>query len=57
MKINPLYIIPNLFTAASAFLGVSSIIYAINGRIEFACWLVIISMILDGLDGRVHPKS
>lgn len=53
MKINPLYIIPNLFTAASAFLGVSSIIYAINGRIEFACWLVIISMILDGLDGRV----
>ncbi len=53
MKINPLYIIPNLFTAASAFLGVSSMIYALNGRIEFACWLVIISMILDGLDGRV----
>lgn len=53
MKINPLYIVPNLFTAASAFLGISSIIYAINGKIEFACWLVIISMILDGLDGRV----
>lgn len=53
MKINPLFIIPNLFTATSAFLGVLSIIYASKGRIEFACWLVIISMILDGLDGRV----
>ncbi|MBR7118425.1 MAG: CDP-diacylglycerol--serine O-phosphatidyltransferase [Helicobacteraceae bacterium] len=53
MKINPLFIIPNLFTATSAFLGVLSIIYASKGRIEFACWLVIISMIFDGLDGRV----
>ena len=53
MKINPLFIIPNLFTAASAFLGVLSIIYASKGRIEFACWLVIVSMIFDGLDGRV----
>lgn len=53
MKINPLFIIPNLFTATSAFLGILSIIYASKGRIEFACWLVIIAMILDGLDGRV----
>lgn len=53
MKINPLFIIPNLFTATSAFLGVLSIIYASKGRIEFACWLVIVSMIFDGLDGRV----
>lgn len=53
MKINPMYIIPNLFTASSGFLGISSIIYATNGKMEFACWLVIISMILDGLDGRV----
>ena len=53
MKINPLFVIPNLFTATSAFLGVLSIIYASKGRIEFACWLVIISMIFDGLDGRV----
>ena len=53
MKINPLFIIPNLFTATSAFLGVLSIIYASKDRIELACWLVIISMILDGLDGRV----
>lgn len=53
MKINPLFILPNLFTATSAFLGILSIIYASNGRITLACWLVIISMILDGLDGRV----
>lgn len=53
MKINPLFIIPNLFTATSAFLGILSIIYASKGRIEFACWLVVIAMIFDGLDGRV----
>lgn len=53
MKINPLLIIPNLFTATSAFLGTLSIIYASKGRIELACWLIIIAMILDGLDGRV----
>ncbi|MDE6886428.1 MAG: CDP-diacylglycerol--serine O-phosphatidyltransferase [Helicobacteraceae bacterium] len=53
MKINPFYIIPNLFTATSAFLGILSIIYASNGKIEFACWFVVVSMILDGLDGRV----
>ncbi|RAX53898.1 CDP-diacylglycerol--serine O-phosphatidyltransferase [Helicobacter sp. 16-1353] len=53
MKINPLFILPNLFTATSAFLGILSIIYASKGKIEFACWLVIIAMVLDGLDGRV----
>ncbi len=53
MKINPLFIIPNLFTATSAFLGILSIIYASKGRIELACYLVIVSMVLDGLDGRV----
>lgn len=53
MKINPLFILPNLFTASSAFLGMLSIVYASSGSIELACWLVIISMVLDGLDGRV----
>lgn len=53
MRINPLFILPNLFTASSAFLGILSIIHASKGLIESACWLVIISMILDGLDGRV----
>lgn len=53
MKFNPLFILPNLFTAGSIFLGVVSIIYASKANFEMACWLILISMILDGLDGRV----
>lgn len=53
MNINPLYILPNLFTAGSIFLGMVSIIFASRGNFDYACWLVIFSMILDGLDGRV----
>ncbi len=53
MKINPLYILPNLFTAGSIFLGIVSIVFASRGNFDLACWLVLFSMILDGLDGRV----
>lgn len=53
MKFNPLFILPNLFTAGSIFLGVLSVIYASKGKYEIACWLILISMILDGFDGRV----
>lgn len=53
MKFNPLFILPNLFTAGSIFLGILSVIYASKGSFEMACWLILASMILDGLDGRV----
>lgn len=53
MKFNPLLILPNLFTAGSIFLGVISIVYASRGNFEYACWFILISMVLDGLDGRV----
>lgn len=53
MNINPLYALPNLFTAGSIFLGVLSIIFSSKGDFSYACWFIIISMILDGLDGRV----
>lgn len=53
MKFNPLFILPNLFTAGSIFLGVLSIVYASKDSFEMACWLILFSMILDGLDGRV----
>lgn len=53
MNINPLYALPNLFTASSIFLGVVSIIVASNAMFEYSCWLIIASMVLDGLDGRV----
>ena len=48
-----IYILPNLFTAASAFIGVISIIAASKGEFEKSAWLILLSLIFDGLDGRV----
>lgn len=53
MKINPMYALPNLFTAASIFVGMLSMISAINGDFIVAGWLILFAMIFDGLDGRV----
>lgn len=51
LKLN--YILPNLFTAASAFVGMVSIIAAYQGSFVKAALLIFLSLILDGLDGRV----
>lgn len=48
-----LYILPNLFTAFSIFIGVLSIISAIGGNYEKAAWLIMLALLFDGLDGRV----
>lgn len=53
MKINPLYILPNLFTAGSMFLAVVAIVLASQEDFMSASWMIIFSLILDGLDGRV----
>ncbi len=50
---NLIYILPNLFTAASIFAGVFSMISAIEGSFVQAAWLILLSLIFDGLDGRV----
>ncbi|WP_373034921.1 CDP-diacylglycerol--serine O-phosphatidyltransferase [Sulfurimonas sp.] len=50
---NLIYILPNLFTAASIFSGVFSIISAVGGNFEKAAWLIMLSLIFDGLDGRI----
>ena len=47
------YILPNLFTAASCFCGVVSIISSLNGKPLAALLYIFISLIFDGLDGRV----
>ncbi len=52
-KIQLIYIFPNLFTAASAFLGVISIIASANGMFDKAAMYILLSLIFDGLDGRV----
>ena len=48
-----IFILPNLFTAASAFMGVLSIISSSKGNFEKAVYFILLSLIFDGLDGRV----
>ena len=47
------YILPNLFTSASLFSGFYAIIASIHGRFEAAAIAIIISAVLDCLDGRI----
>jgi CDP-diacylglycerol--serine O-phosphatidyltransferase len=47
------YLLPNLFTAASAFLGIASIIASADGKFVKAAIYIMLSLIFDGLDGRV----
>jgi CDP-diacylglycerol--serine O-phosphatidyltransferase len=47
------YLLPNLFTTAALFSGFYSIIAAMNGDFTHAAVAIFISMVLDGLDGRV----
>ncbi len=50
---NLIYILPNLFTAASIFSGIFSMISAVNGEFSKAAWLIMLALVFDGLDGRV----
>ena len=50
---NLVYILPNLFTAASIFSGVLSIVSAINCEFNQASWLILLALVFDGLDGRI----
>jgi CDP-diacylglycerol--serine O-phosphatidyltransferase len=52
-KINLAYLLPNFFTALSAFFGVMSIIASSQGKFEKAFTYIVLSLIADGLDGRV----
>ena len=48
-----IYLLPNLFTAASLFAGFYAIVQAMNGHFEHSAVAIFIAMVLDGLDGRV----
>jgi CDP-diacylglycerol--serine O-phosphatidyltransferase len=52
-KLQLMYIFPNLFTAASIFTGFLSILASINYELHKAAYLILFSLVLDGLDGRV----
>ena len=51
VKLN--YLLPNLFTASSIFVAIVSIIQSSKGNFEQASWLIILSLVLDGLDGKI----
>lgn len=48
-----IYILPNLFTTASLFCGFYSIIASIGGHFSRAAIAIILSIVLDGLDGKI----
>ena len=48
-----IYLLPNLFTTASLFSGFYAIVAAMNGHFDNAAVAIFVSMVLDGLDGRV----
>ena len=48
-----IYILPNLFTAASIFTAIISMVAALHGHYEKGAWLIFLSLLFDGLDGRV----
>ncbi len=48
-----LFILPNLFTASSIFVGVISIVEASKENFVLASWLILLALVFDGLDGRI----
>lgn len=53
MRGKGIYLLPNLFTTASLFSGFYAIVAGMNGHFDNAAIAIFVSMILDGLDGRV----
>lgn len=47
------YVLPNLITAGSLFAGFYVIIASTDGHFVRAAWFILLSAILDGLDGKV----
>lgn len=52
-KLRVAYLLPNLFTAASIFLGMLSLLASVKGEFAIAGWYIMLSLIFDGLDGRI----
>ena len=52
-KIKLSYLFPNLLTASSIFAGILSILYSIESNFTLAIYMILLSGILDSLDGKV----
>lgn len=47
------YLLPNMLTTLSMFFGFLAIVWATGGRFEGACLAILVSALMDGLDGKV----
>lgn len=47
------YLLPNMLTTLSMFLGFLAIIWSGQGRFEGACMAILVSALMDSLDGKV----
>lgn len=47
----------NILTYFSLAFGFTSIIFSLEGHFTFACWSIILSVVLDGLDGQVARRN
>lgn len=53
-KRNPsIYVLPNLLTTLNMFFGFFAIIYAINGKVDYAAYAIVAGALFDQMDGRV----
>jgi CDP-diacylglycerol--serine O-phosphatidyltransferase len=52
-KFRGVYILPNLITTASLFAGFYAIVSAIDGRFHASAVAILVSLVFDGLDGRI----
>ncbi|MFH0739368.1 MAG: CDP-alcohol phosphatidyltransferase family protein [Candidatus Omnitrophota bacterium] len=50
-------LLANLLTSASLLLGFASLLFSLRHDFTFACWSIIIAVVLDGLDGQVARKN
>jgi CDP-diacylglycerol---serine O-phosphatidyltransferase len=48
-----IYVLPNLFTTASLFMGFYSIVASIQEKFFLAAIAILVSLVFDGLDGRI----
>jgi len=47
----------NFITVLSLSCGFASIVFSIEGHFTFASWAIILSVVLDGLDGQIARKN
>lgn len=53
LRDNSIYLLPNAFTLAALFAAFYAITQSMHGHFEIAAIAVFISMLLDGMDGRI----